>query len=291
MYKVIKNTIILACLFSLFLGKNFVYGDAPSLSFFPTSVMQGELFMVQIDGTNEVSSINKLSFDGKKIPVFVYKDKPTALVGIDLNKKAGTYELKAEFSDGTILKKSLEISKREKIETPLGIPPKLGGNTKESQDKLVATLVSERDSLLNIRTNNKALWRDAFVPPLKEIFVTDPYGFSRKTGAYSIPHKGVDYRAKVGTEVLATNRGVVRIAKTFRDYGKTIVVDHGLGVMTFYLHLSKIKVKVGDIVECGQTIALSGDTGYTIGAHLHFSVRIGNIAIDPVKFFELFQKT
>ena len=68
--------------------------------------------------------------------------------------------------------------------------------------------------------------------------VTAPYGNSRKTGEYSIPHKGADYRAKDGTEIMALNRGVVRIAQTFRNHGKTIVIDHGQGLMSFYLHLS-----------------------------------------------------
>jgi murein DD-endopeptidase MepM/ murein hydrolase activator NlpD len=59
--------------------------------------------------------------------------------------------------------------------------------------------------------------------------------------------------------------------------------------MTFYLHLSKIKVKVGDMVEQGEVIGLSGQTGYAYGPHLHLSVVINGVSIDPVKFFELLQ--
>lgn len=282
------TTFIFLFIVILFLGKTTAFAQTASLSFFPAIIRQGDPFMVQIDGATEISSIKKITFDGKKISVFTYQNKPTALVGIDLNKKPGTYGLQAEFLSGDIIKKDIIIEKRDKTETPLGIPPKLGGNTQKSQNKLVATLVADNKILANIRTNSKALWTDPFIAPLKEIFVTDPYGNSRKTGVYSIPHKGVDYRAKEGTEVMAVNRGVVRITKTFRNHGKTIVIDHGLGVMSFYLHLSKIKVKVGKVVEQGQIIGLSGQTGYTQGAHLHLSVRINNIAIDPVKFFELF---
>ncbi|MSU44853.1 M23 family metallopeptidase [Candidatus Nomurabacteria bacterium] len=219
----------------------------------------------------------------------MYQGKPTALVGIDLNKKTGSYELRAEFSNGDIIKKSVSVDKREKIEAPLGIPEKLGGNTKASQDKLVSTLNEDNKKLADIRTNVKSLWTEKFIPPLKQISVTSDYGYSRKTGEYSIPHKGVDYRASEGTEIMAINRGVVRITTTLRNHGKTIVIDHGQGVMSFYLHLSKIKVKVGDVVKLGQIIGLSGQTGYTLGAHLHLGVRINNIAIDPVKFLELFK--
>ena len=287
----VRKSIISVFLFTviLFFGTTPVSAQTASLSFFPANIIQGEPFLVQINGITDVASVKKITFDGKVKGIFIYQGKPSALVGIDLNKKPGTYELTAEFFNGNIIKKSVNITAREKIEVPLGIPEKLGGNTKESQDKLVITLNDEKKSLAGIRTGNSAFWSDKFMPPLKQIFVTDPYGFSRKTGEYSIAHKGVDYRAAEGTGVMAVNRGVVRVTKTLRDYGKTIVIDHGLGLMTFYLHLSKINVKVGDIVKRGQIIGLSGQTGYAVGPHLHLSVRINDIAIDPVKFFELFQ--
>ena len=268
---------------------NIVFAQAVSLSYFPSTVLQGDPILVQINGITKVSLIKKLTFGGKKVDIFMYQNKPSALVGIDLNKKVGTYELRAELTDGSILKKNVDVALRYKTEAPLGIPEKLGGNTKKSQEKLIASLVAENKSLTNIKTSSKALWTDKFMPPLKELFIIDPYGNSRKTGVYSIPHKGVDYRAKIGIEVMAVNSGVVRITQSYRDYGKTIVIDHGLGLMTFYLHLSKIKVKVGDVVKRGQIIGLSGDTGYTQGAHLHLSIRINGIGIDPVKFFDLFK--
>ena len=260
----------------------------PSLSVSPATILlQGNPILIEIKDT-DASSIKKLSFDGKKMGVFTYQNKPWVLVGIDLNKKPGTYALQAELTDGNIVKKSIVIEKRDKTETPLGIPEKLGGNTKESQDKLVATLNEDNKSLVGIKTENTALWTEPFVAPLKQIKVTAPYGNSRKTGAYSTPHKGVDYRATPGAEVMAINRGIVRLTREFRNHGKTMVIDHGLGVMSYYLHLSKYNVKEGDIVERGQMIALSGDSGYTVGAHLHFAIRINDIAIDPEKFFELF---
>ena len=214
-----------------------------SLSVFPAHIRQGDPFMVVVDGT-EISAIQKLTFAGKKLGVFLYQGKPSALIGIDLNKKPGTYELIAEISNGREIqeiqkiKKNIEIEKRDKALTPLGIPEKIGGNTKASQDKLVATLNADNKVLANIRTNAKSLWTKPFIPPLPQMVVTAPYGNSRKTGEYSIPHKGADYRAKDGTEIMALNRGVVRIAQTFRNHGKTIVIDHGQGLMSFYLHLS-----------------------------------------------------
>jgi len=282
--KIIKYILLLIILFCGSLAS----AQTASISIFPAEIRQGDPFMAQIDGA-EISSVKKITFNGKKKGVFMYQDKPSALVGIDLNQKAGTYKLVAELSDGSIVEKNVEVVLRDKKEIPLGIPQKLGGNTKASQKKLVTTLNTEWKSLIGLKTNSKALWTEKFILPLKETSVGSPYGNSRKTGEYSIPHKGVDYRAKEGTDVLSVNRGVVRVAKTYRNYGKTVVIDHGLGLSSSYLHLSKMKVKVGEVVPKGKVIGLAGETGYATGPHLHFGIRINDITIDPVKFFELFK--
>lgn len=266
-----------------------VSAQTASLTFFPSQVIQGEPIMIQVNGKT-ASEIKKITFDGKKLGVFTYQGKPTALYGVDLNKKPGEYEVVAEFFDGNTAGGAIIVGERKKIEAPLGIPEKLGGNTVASQTKLVSTLASENKEISVIHTGTKAFWKTAFTQPLKEVFITDEYGYSRKTGAYTIAHKGSDYRAEEGTPVTAMNRGVVRIAKTYRNYGKTIVVDHGLGLMIFYMHLSKINVNVGELVLPGQIIGKSGQTGYANGPHLHLTVRINGTSIDPVKFLKLFRK-
>lgn len=255
----------------------------------PSQVIQGEPLMAVIEGIKDISEVKKITFGGESLGVFAYQGKPTALIGIDLRKKTGNYKLKVQFYDGETIEKIINVGAREKIEEPLGIPEKLGGNSAESQNKLVSTLAEENRSLSNLRTGKKAFWTEKFSYPLSQIFVTDIYGYSRKTGEYSIAHKGTDFRAKEGTPVMAMNRGVVRIARRYRNYGNAIVIDHGLGLMTFYLHLSKIKVNEGELVKRGQIIGLSGQTGYVLSPHLHLSVRINNNSIDPIKFMELFK--
>ncbi|MBM2817718.1 MAG: Peptidase [Parcubacteria group bacterium] len=272
-----------------FIGFDCAGANEIDLKIIPATVIQGEPLMLIIDGIKDISAIKKITFDRQSLGMFMYKKKPTALIGIDLRKKAGSYELTAQFADGQTIKKITNVGAREKIEAPLGIPKKLGGDTKESQNKLVSTLAEENKILANIRTGKKAFWSEKFVYPLSNIFVTDDYGYSRKTGEYSIAHKGTDLRAKEGTPVAAMNRGVVRIARTFRNYGKVIVIDHGLGLMTFYLHLSKMNVNEGELVKRGQIMGLSGQTGYALSPHLHLSIRINNNSIDPIKFMELFK--
>ncbi len=257
----------------------------PIISVTPITIIQGDPVMVAITAN---SAVTKLSFDGKAVPVFTYLGAPHALIPIDIAARVGEHEIKVIFANGETAVKKILVGARKKIEAPLGIPAKLGGNTPAAATSLVDNLSRENASLANVRTGTKAFWTEPFRAPLANLTVTDPYGYSRKTGQYSIAHKGTDFRAPTGTQVRAMNRGVVRIARTYTVYGKTIVVDHGFGLQTLYLHLSKIYVNEGELVLPGTVIGLSGMTGYAEVPHLHISIKINGISIDPMKFMEFF---
>ncbi len=266
-----------------------VFATAPSISFSPETIIQGDPVMVTIDGVPDISSIKKMTFDSKTVPVFLFNAKPTALLAIDLDKKVGTYPVVITFSDGQTATKNIEVTKRPIIEAPLGIPESLGGNTAASAKTLVTNLVNEKAIVTDLWTNPKKLWTEKFRFPLPTITVTDIYGYSRQTVGYSIAHKGTDFHAVEGTPVSAMNRGVVRLVRTLPSYGKTVVIDHGQGIMTLYLHLSKFKVSEGQLVQIGQVIGLSGQTGYAEGAHLHVSIKVAGISIDPMVFMGFFK--
>ena len=100
-------------------------------------------------------------------------------------------------------------------------------------------------------------------------------------------HSGTDFRAKVGTPVVATNNGKVVLARDRFYAGNSIIIDHGQGIYSCYYHLSAFKVKEGDIVSKAQIIGLSGDTGRITGPHLHFSVRVGGLQVDPLQLITL----
>ena len=90
----------------------------------------------------------------------------------------------------------------------------------------------------------------------------------------------------MNTPVPASNDGVVVLAKERYLSGNSVMIDHGEGVYSVYFHLESFKVKVGDVVKQGQIIALSGNTGRSSGAHLHFGMVINNTIIDPMDFIE-----
>ncbi len=259
---------------------------APEVVVTPETPLQGEPVMISIAQPGPLAAA---SFDGAPLRTIPYNGARRIFIGIDINKKPGVYPLRLVFPNGEVFEKNITVLARERYEAPLGIPEKLGGNTPEAAQQVVSSLASENAVLNGLWTNPRVLWSEAFKPPLRtELVVTDVYGYNRDTVGSIITHKGTDFRAEEGTRVRAMNRGVVRLARTFRTYGKTIVVDHGLGLQTMYMHLSQIRVNEGQLVRPGDILGLSGQTGYAEAPHLHVSVRLNGISIDPAKFMGFF---
>jgi murein DD-endopeptidase MepM/ murein hydrolase activator NlpD len=261
---------------------------AQSISITPSTVMQGEPLLLTLVSTTSTSSLSKVSINGSKVNFFTYKGEAVAFFGVDLRAKTGTTSVDLYFKNGRIEHMPFTILARPHIEAPLGIPQKLGGTSTTSVKKLISDLGTDQYQLTKKTPSTaKQFWRKDFVFPISKPIVTDSYGYSRVTAGEEIAHKGTDFRALPGTPVFAINRGVVRISQYYRTFGNLVAVDHGYGLYSLYLHLSKRLVKEGELVSGGQKIGLSGDTGYAEGAHLHLSIRSNGIAIDPEKFFKL----
>jgi murein DD-endopeptidase MepM/ murein hydrolase activator NlpD len=266
-----------------------VASEKSSISIKPSVIYPGDPVMVTITAS---STVKEIYYDNKIVPGFIYKKKINALIAVPFEEKILKHKISAKLSNGMFLEKDIVLTERVKIVKPLGIPAKLGGNTPQAGKTLVSNLSIENKILSDVtnisKSSKKKLWTESFGLPLKNIFVTDTYGYNRDTVGNSIVHKGTDYRAKEGTDVMSMNDGIVTFAGKFIVYGNTIIVDHGLGLSTMYMHLSKLGVKVGDIVKKGDVIGQSGMTGYAESAHLHLSIRIGGISIEPEKFRSLF---
>jgi murein DD-endopeptidase MepM/ murein hydrolase activator NlpD len=97
----------------------------------------------------------------------------------------------------------------------------------------------------------------------------------------------LDYGVPSGTPVHAANRGTVILARPLYFEGSCVVIDHGRGLFSLYLHLSDFKVKEGDQVETGQLIGLSGGSGRATGPHLHLAIRWQGVYLDPALLLEL----
>ena len=107
------------------------------------------------------------------------------------------------------------------------------------------------------------------------------YRFHPLSGRYQ-PHAGVDLAAPMGSPVVATADGMVGLAGWKGGYGLTIQIDHGKAIQTRYAHLSATSVTPGQSVKQGQVIGFVGSTGRSTGPHLHYEVRVSEVAIDPL---------
>ena len=105
--------------------------------------------------------------------------------------------------------------------------------------------------------------------------------FGRRWGRL---HKGVDYACPVGTIIFASSAGTVISAGYNNGYGYNVLISHPDGKMTRYAHCSKLQVSVGQHVEQGETIALSGNTGRSTGPHLHFEIYVDGVAVNPLNY-------
>lgn len=261
-----------------------------ALSITPATVIQGEPVLITIDGIPSISDVQSLTLDDKPMAVFVDEGKIATLIGIDLHRTPGSHPIILTLADGRVIEGKLEISERTMATTEFDIPEQLGGNTPQAEQELTNTLSRDTEILNAITTtmSPEKLWNGRFRLPLAgSPTVTDVYGYSRQTGSVNLSHNGTDFRAPIGTPVYAMNSGTIVFAGSFRNYGNTVIIDHGLGLMTMYMHLSEINVELGNTVKQGDIIAESGNTGYSLGPHLHLSVRIGGFSIDPEKFLEL----
>lgn len=127
-----------------------------------------------------------------------------------------------------------------------------------------------------------------FATPVKSAFrFTSQFGFRRdpKTGGRRM-HKGVDFAASSGTPLYATADGVVTHSGWSSGYGRLVKIQHDFGVETRYAHMSKLRVKVGQRVSRGQLIGDMGASGRVTGVHLHYEVRVGGKAVNPMIFIK-----
>ncbi len=98
------------------------------------------------------------------------------------------------------------------------------------------------------------------------------------------PHEGIDVTAEMGTPIVAPASGRVRSVGYEAGYGNTFEIDHGNGIVTKFAHCSRIVVRTGQVVARGQLIATVGNTGLTIGPHLHYEVHVNGKPVDPLRY-------
>jgi murein DD-endopeptidase MepM/ murein hydrolase activator NlpD len=139
-------------------------------------------------------------------------------------------------------------------------------------------------------STKKSYISSKFIAPMSSKITSD-FGKARVyNDALNGYHSGTDYRAKVGTPIVASNDGVVVLVKDRFYSGGTVILDHGHGIYTCYYHMNEFSVKHGEVVKKADVIGLSGVSGRVTGPHLHFSARVSGVQVDPLQLIELLNK-
>jgi len=234
--------------------------------------------------------LESASFDGIALPFFKYRGSYRVVFGIPVTQPPKSYTLLIKFKDGETFEKKIKVAVKpgKPAKVALGIPQKLN----LTPQKLVGQLSARNSDISKVVSAviPKVYFNRPFDLPLRDSRkISSAFGEIRQTGGAQIRHLGVDFDAKKGSRVYAINTGIVRKAYFDPIYGNTIILDHGAGIFSLYLHLDKMLVKEGQKVKKGQRIATVGDSGYATQSHLHLSVKIGGVSVDPMGFVASFR--
>jgi murein DD-endopeptidase MepM/ murein hydrolase activator NlpD len=207
-----------------------------------------------------------------------------ALLGVDLDVTPGPYEVDAVFRYAGNRQErrrfALTVMAKEYPTTRLAVEPKYVELSPANQER--AAQEKKRINAAYATTAAEPYWTDVFIVPIPGVIGGRNFGHRRMFNDQPrAPHSGADLTATTGAEVRATNRGRVVLTGDFFFNGNAVFVDHGMGVLSMYLHLSSILVEEGQLLERGELLGLAGATGRVTGPHLHWGIKATGARVDP----------
>ncbi len=204
------------------------------------------------------------------------------LMAVAVADSPGTYPIEFLAADGaTLASVNLTIRKTIFPWQNVVLAPQIEALHSTSEE--MQTLTTFRDSVSDVK-----YWDDPLVAPLPGCVIS-PFGVKRlhngkPTGEF---HAGIDQRGADGTPIRAVATGVVKIVQPFNVLGGTVAIDHGQGLETMYLHMSKLNVELGAHVNEGDVIGYVGATGRANGPHLHWVVYVNGVPQNPQQWVTL----
>ena len=248
----------------------------------PKNPQLGDTISVVIEANaSEKTSNPTVTVGEKTYPAFeISPRKYRSFVPTTPLEKAGVRTIKIS-EDGQEQNLSVKVRDRKFPVQRITLPPgKAGVNATEYELKRVAELKA-------LQTPEK-YWRGAFLTPNAGRTSTR-YGVRRYYNgefAKDYYHRGQDYAGAAGSTVITPAAGRValvgKVSQGFRVHGNVVGIDHGQGVISIFMHLSRIDVKEGDFVQAGQKIGAVGSTGASTGPHLHWGLYVNGQSVDPL---------
>ena len=258
---------------------------------------QGQIIVVKIP-TDDVEARVQGNFLDRTVTFFpdFRQGEPkgfVALLGVDMQDEPGTHELAVEIRTGEHARQLsyniLVVKEKFRVEHL-----KLPKDKVDLDDKSLVRWKMEQEQVKEaLATDSRMkLWQAGFLEPVTGRR-TGIFGSVRvMNGQARNPHNGEDIGAPLGTDVAATNDGVVRLTVDHIFSGKGVYIDHGLGFYSMYFHLSDVLVREGDLVKAGQIVGKVGATGRATGPHLHWGVKLNGARVNPYALLDLpFQQT
>jgi hypothetical protein len=283
----IRGWLFLLCLSAFALAAT--RAQSPAITLTPAVVVAGapELIRISAPGAAAIDG----EWLGRKLEFFRGTDKLAwfALAGVDVDAPVGPSILKLTIHNAhggaRALSRTIRIRPAHYPTTSLTVAPEFVQPGPEALKQIDADQLLTQNAYASSAL--KPLWTGNFRPPVSSP-QSERFGTRRIfNGTLASNHKGLDFRAPPGTPVRAGNSGVVVLAQPLYYAGNTVIIDHGLGLFTLYMHLSRISVREGQHVTRGQRLGLSGATGRVTGPHLHWAVRWQGAYLDPAKLLKL----
>ena len=260
----------------------------PKVLLSTTTLLPGETLRVEVDGLPPAAKC-KVAFAGKLYPLFaIGPDAQRALIGIRLDAKPGLRKLTLRAAPAGSVRVELP---REPYQIDIASRTFVTENVNFAPGKtaLMKAEHKEADKIhrANLYLSRDQQWEGSFIYPVEGQMIGE-FGLKRlRNGKIDAGfHKGIDLRAAKGTPVLAANSGTVVMASHFKAHGNMVLINHGQGVMTIYLHMQSIKVKLKEKVHKGQQIGKVGATGLATAPHVHYQVFVHGVPVDPKQWTE-----
>lgn len=253
----------------------------------PKEVFPGDLFLLKIkvdkSSPNSPDSPNA-EFAGKMIDFYQdAADHFIALVPVDIDTSPKKYTIKVKSGKN---KKIAHIRVK-----PYKFPTK---KITLPEEKVILSAEdlerSKRETELLesiLSRNTERVWNRSFIKPT-DTALSEMFGVKRiMNGKRTSIHRGTDYKGETGTPIKAVNSGRVVLRDELFFGGNTLVIDHGMGLFSIYMHLAEFHVSSGETVSKGQIIGLVGKTGRATGPHLHFGIKLQGVNVNPESLFKL----
>jgi len=256
----------------------------------PTRLVNGSPVVFRVISPEQLKSLSGKWLDHE---VFLFSDSQgkvwNGIAGASLETHPGNHplELKGTTASGKDLsfQKQVTVGKGKYHSIVASVPKQYTEPSAEQLKTIDQDKALKETAFAKVTPERK--WAGSFHSPAKAQ-ISDVFGTSRTfNGRVQSVHQGLDYAVPEGTPVAALNSGTVLLAQPLFFEGNCVVLDHGQGLLTLYMHLSKIEVKEGDGITGGQRIGLSGGTGRATGPHLHVAVRWQGVYLNPATLLSL----